>query len=131
MTLRIPVALIACAALVAGCGSSGSSSKSTSTAAPASSSTTSSSAGASSGGVKIKVAGFAFNPTSVTVKKGQTVTWTNSDPAAHNVTSSDGTIQSKDFSNGQSFTYTATQAGTFQYTCTIHPQMQATLIVTG
>ena len=59
------------------------------------------------------------------------MTWTNSDPAPHNITSSDGTIKSKDFTNGQSFTYTATKPGTFQYTCTIHPQMKATLIVTG
>jgi plastocyanin len=79
--------------------------------------------------VTIKAAGFAFAPKSVTVKKGQKVTWTNSDPAPHNITSSDGTIKSKDFTKGQSFTYTATKAGTFNYICTIHPQMKATLTV--
>lgn len=128
MRLRTIVSLLACVA-VAGCGSSSndSSSKSTSTAAPAASSSSSS----DSGGVTIKAAGFAFAPKSVTVKKGQKVTWTNSDSAPHNVTSGDGTIKSKDFTKGQSFTYTATKAGTFDYTCTIHPQMQATLIVTG
>ena len=126
MRTRSIVTLLACVA-IAGCGSSSSdsSSKSTSTAAPAASSSS------SSGGVTIKAAGFAFAPKSVTVKKGQKVTWTNSDPAPHNVTSSDGTIKSKDFTNGQSFTYTATKAGTFDYICTIHPQMKATLIVTG
>ena len=130
MRTRSIVTLLACVA-IAGCGSSSSdsSSKSTSTAAPAASSSSSSSAGA--GGVTIKAAGFAFAPKSVTVKKGEKVTWTNSDPAPHNITSSDGTIKSKDFTNGQSFTYTATKAGTFNYTCTIHPQMKATLIVTG
>ena len=127
MRIRLIVSLLACVA-VAGCGSSSSSSKSTSTAAPAPASTSSSS---SSGGATVKVAGFAFNPTSVTVKKGQKVTWTNSDSAPHNVTSSDGTIKSKDFTNGQSFTYTATKPGTYHYICTIHPQMKATLIVTG
>ena len=127
MRTRLVVTLLACVA-IAGCGSSSSSSNSTSTAAPAPASTSSSSG---SGGVTVKVAGFAFNPTSVTVKKGQKVTWTNSDTAPHNVTSDDGTIQSKDFGQGQSFSFTPTQAGTFAYTCTIHPQMKATLIVTG
>ena len=127
MRTRSIVTLLACVA-IAGCRSSSSdSSKSTSTAAPAASSSSSS----ASGGVTIKAAGFAFAPKSVTVKKGQKVTWTNSDSAPHNVTSSDGTIKSKDFTKGQSFTYTATKAGTFDYSCTIHPQMQATLIVTG
>src|SRR6476659_6632638 len=112
MRTRLILSLLACAA-IAGCGSSSSSSTSSSTPGPASSS--SSSSGSSSGGVTIKVAGFAFNPTSVTVKKGQKVTWTNSDPAPHNVTSDDGTIQSKDFGQGQSFSFTPTQAGTFAY----------------
>jgi plastocyanin len=126
MRTRLILSLLACVA-IAGCGSSSSSSKSTTTSAPAASSSSSSSS--SSGGVTIKAAGFAFAPKTVTVKKGQKVTWTNSDPAPHNVTSSDGTIKSKDFAKGQSFTYTASKAGTFHYVCTIHPQMKATLIV--
>jgi plastocyanin len=130
MRTRLIVSLLACVA-IAGCGSSSSSSKSTSTSAPAPASTSSSSSSSSSGGVTIKATGFAFNPPSVTVKKGQKVTWTNGDPAPHNVTSDDGTIKSNDFNKGQSFTYTATKAGTFNYICTIHPQMKATLIVTG
>ena len=130
MRTRLIVSLLACVA-IAGCGSSSSSSDSTSTSTPAPATTASPSSASSSGGVTIKAAGFAFNPTSVTVKKGQKVTWTNSDSAPHNVTSSDGTIKSKDFTNGQSFTYTATKPGTFHYICTIHPQMKATLTVTG
>jgi plastocyanin len=126
MRTRLIVSLLACVA-VAGCGSSSDSSKSTSTSTSAPAASSSSSSG--SGGVTIKAAGFAFAPKSVTVKKGQKVTWTNSDPAPHNITSSDGTIKSKDFTKGQSFTYTATKAGTFNYICTIHPQMKATLTV--
>jgi plastocyanin len=126
MSTRLVIALLACAA-VAGCGSSSSASKSTSTSAPAASSSSSSSA--SSGTVTIKAAGFAFNPTSVTVKKGQKVKWVNSDPAAHNVTSSDGTLKSKDFAQGGSFVWTASKTGTFNYVCTIHPQMKASITV--
>ncbi len=125
MTTRLIVSLLACAA-IAGCGSSSSSkSKSTSTSSgqPAASSSS------SSGTVTVKAANFAFDPKSVTVKKGQTVKWVNEDSAPHNVTSDDGTLKSKDFSQGGSFTYKATKAGTFNYVCTIHPQMKATLIV--
>ena len=54
--------------------------------------------------------------------------------AAGQITTKDiknNTIKSEDFNKGQSFTYTATKPGTFAYICTIHPQMKATLIVTG
>ncbi len=128
MTTRLIVSLLACAA-IAGCGSSSSSSgsgkdsKSTSSAKPAASSS------ASSGTVTVKAANFAFDPKTVTVKKGQEVKWVNEDSAPHNVTSDDGTLKSKDFSQGGSFTYKATKAGTFNYVCTIHPQMKATLVV--
>lgn len=131
MRTRLLTSLIACAAL-AGCGSSGSSSSSSSTpaAAPTTSTAASSSASSSSSGaVQIKAANFAFSPTTVTVKKGQKVTWTNGDPAPHNVTSSDGTLKSPDFQQGKSFTWTANKTGTFKYICTIHPNMKATLVV--
>jgi plastocyanin len=134
MSTRPLSALLACLAVglvVAGCGSSSSKTTNSTATAAKSTSTPAATASASSSGstVTIKAAGFAFNPTSVTVKKGQKVKWVNSDPASHNITSSDGTIKSADFAQGASFTYTATKAGTFHYMCTIHPQMQATLIV--
>ena len=128
MKLRLLVSLIASAA-IAGCGSSSSSSSTSTPAASPTTSTAASSPSASPGTVQIKAASFAFSPKSVTVKKGQKVTWTNGDPAPHNVTSSDGTLKSPDFNQGKSYTYTATKTGTFNYICTIHPQMKATLTV--
>ncbi len=131
MRTRVLVSLLACAA-IAGCGSSSDKSgsgASSGSSSGASTSTPASSAASSAGAVTVKAANFAFDPTSVTVKKGQKVTWTNSDPAPHNVTSSDGTLKSPDFTKGKSWTYTATKPGTFDYVCTIHPQMKATLIV--
>ena len=128
MTIRVLAPLLACVA-IAGCGSSSSSSSTSTPAASPTTSTAASSSASSSGTVQIKAANFAFSPTSVTVKKGQKVTWTNGDPAPHNVTSNDGTIKSPDFTQGKSFTYTATKTGTFNYICTIHPNMKATLTV--
>src|SRR5690242_3648589 len=117
MSIRIPVALIACAALVAGCGSSSSSSSSGSSSS--SSSTPAASSSASSGGtVTIKMQNIAFAPTSVTVKKGETVKWVNEDTVAHNVTAKKGaTFKSSTFGKGGSFTWKADKTGTINYVC--------------
>jgi plastocyanin len=131
---RVPLLLLAAAALAAaGCGSSNkSSSSSSSSSAPAPTTSTSSSSGGTAAGGKtvvITMKNIAFNPTSVTVKVGQTVKWQNEDSAPHNVTG--GPLHSPTFGNGGSFTYKPTKAGKISYVCTIHPNMTATLNVTS
>jgi plastocyanin len=80
--------------------------------------------------VTVIMRNVAFIPTTVTVHVGQTVKWINKDNVAHNVTASNGqTFQSPTFGNGGSFTFTPKVAGSIAYTCTIHPNMLATLIV--
>lgn len=121
----LPIAAAIAALAVAGCGSG-----TDSTPEPASTSTpAASSGGAAANAVSIK--GFAFNPADATVKVGQKITWTNEDSAEHNVVADDGTFKSPDLGQGDSFEYTAKKAGTFSYVCTYHPQMKATLTVTG
>jgi plastocyanin len=128
---RILLALCAVVALAAaGCGGSNSSSTSSgsSSSAPASTAAASSSGGA----VTIKMQNIAFDPTAVTVKVGQKVTWTNEDTVDHNVTSQSGeTIKSDNFGKGGTFSFTPKKAGTIKYVCTIHPGMTATLTVSG
>jgi plastocyanin len=128
---RIALPLFAVVALAAaGCGSSNNSS-SGSTSTPAASSSTAA-ASSSGGGVAIKMQNIAFDPKATTVKVGQKVTWTNDDSVTHNVTAQSGaSFKSKDFGNGQTFSFTPTKAGTIQYVCTLHPGMTATLTVTG
>lgn len=71
-----------------------------------------------------------FNPASVTVNVGDTVTWTNKGNRPHDVTALNGAFSSpRRMMNGATFTYTATTAGTYQYECTIHEGMDGTLIV--
>lgn len=112
---RVTIALFA-TALLGACAS---------TAAPAPAST----AGAT---VNIDVQGFKF-PANMDVAKGTTVTWTNKDTAAHTVTS--GTRPTKDGKfDGQiaaagTFSFTFTEAGTYQYFCTIHSSMNGTITV--
>jgi plastocyanin len=78
----------------------------------------------------IAIQNFAFSPTTVTVKAGSTVTWTNRDQDAHTVTAMAGPFHSPTLNTGQSFHYTFTTAGRYDYLCTIHPFMTATVVVT-
>lgn len=77
----------------------------------------------------IDITGMSF-PASVTVAKGSTVKWTNSDAMAHTVTSDDGTtFNSGTVAAGASYSYQANTAGTFPYHCNFHSGMKGTLIV--
>ncbi|EFL07708.1 MULTISPECIES: cupredoxin domain-containing protein [Actinomycetes] len=80
----------------------------------------------------VAIKDFAFAPAATTVKKGTTVTWTNQDQDAHTVTStgSGGPLRSPTLQTGQSYQYTFSTPGTFEYLCTIHPFMTATVTVT-
>ena len=77
-----------------------------------------------------------FSPMRIQVVLGATVTWTNQDTVAHNVTltpvvmSSSNTWESGLLSPGQSFSYTFTSQGTFQYHCQEDPGMAGVVIVT-
>lgn len=62
-----------------------------------------------------------FNPSSLTVTLGTTVTWTNEDNTSHDVTFTDlDNVHSGTLNRGQTFTFTFTTTGTFHYYCTIH-----------
>lgn len=78
----------------------------------------------------VEIQNFAFSPTTVTVKAGSTVTWTNRDQDAHTVTAMAGPFHSPTLNTGQSFHYTFTTSGRYDYLCTIHPFMTATVVVT-
>jgi plastocyanin len=81
------------------------------------------------GEVKISIANFAFDPATLTIPSGTTVTWTNNDSASHNVTGDDGSWGSKSLATGGTFSYTFTKAGTFSYHCGVHPSMIASITV--
>ena len=68
-----------------------------------------------------------FVPASMTVKKGTTVTWQNADLMAHTVTGSGW--GSGQLSTDQTYSHTFNTAGSFDYHCSAHPVMQATVNV--
>jgi amicyanin len=80
----------------------------------------------------IAIKNFAFSPATLTIKTGTTVTWTNQDGAPHQIASDPGApvaFNSESLANGASYQFTFTQAGTYDYHCTIHPAMKGTIIV--
>jgi plastocyanin len=73
---------------------------------------------------------FKFQPDSLTVNAGEIVEWKNQDIFPHTATAKDGkTFDSGHLSNGDSWQFKPSQKGTFDYVCTLHPNMKATLIV--
>ena len=69
-----------------------------------------------------------FRPSILTVPVGTKVTWTSMDGEEHTVTSATGLFDAS-LSLGQSFSYTFTERGTFEYACAPHPEMTAKIIV--
>jgi uncharacterized repeat protein (TIGR01451 family) len=72
---------------------------------------------------------WGYQPNPITVKAGDTVTWTNSGSLAHSVTADDNSFDSGLVNAGSTFSHTFSAAGTFAYHCTPHPWMKATVIV--
>ena len=71
----------------------------------------------------------------LTVDVGTTVTWTNRDSAPHTATSGTGGLfdgvswDSPILGQGDSYSHTFTEVGTFSYTCRVHPSMSGTVTV--
>jgi glucose/arabinose dehydrogenase/plastocyanin len=90
---------------------------------------------AAAGEMTVIIDALAFSPAQLTVPVGTTVVWQNEDNLAHTVTAGRHTgpeperFDSGLFDPGESFSYTFDEAGTFDYYCTIHPAMQATITV--
>ena len=78
---------------------------------------------------RARIAGFAFEPQTVTVNTGATVEWTNDDAAPHTVSATNGSFTSKTLDKGGVYTRRFTKAGRFAYLCAIHPQMKGAVVV--
>lgn len=76
----------------------------------------------------VVIEGVKFEPETLTVARGDTVVWVNKDPFPHTVTAK-GAFDSHDIAAGKSWKYVARKPGEFAYVCTLHPNMQAKLVV--
>jgi plastocyanin len=83
------------------------------------------------GEAPVKIVSFQFTPSTVTVKPGTKVTWTNEDTTVHSIkdTSSLATPVSQDLGQGATFSITYGQPGTYSYICGIHQYMTGSVTV--
>jgi plastocyanin len=72
---------------------------------------------------------IAFNPGTLTVSTGTTVTWQNNNGTTHTSTSDNGVWDTGNITGGTSKTLTFSNAGTFKYHCSLHAGMTGTILV--
>jgi plastocyanin len=110
-------------------GSGGSSTKPAKTKKVKATHTPPSPAGASAEDV-VTITSAGYQPNNLPVKVGAAVTWTNTDAAAHTVTSDTaGVFDSGPIAANAKFTFTFSQAGTFTYHSTGDASITGTIVV--
>jgi VCBS repeat-containing protein len=72
---------------------------------------------------------MVFDPLTITVNTGTTITWTNKDVYGHTVTSDTGLFDSGTIDASGTFSYTFNTAGTFPYHCKVESTMTGTVVV--
>jgi plastocyanin len=78
----------------------------------------------------IKISGFVFNASEVTITQGEALTWINLDTVQHQLLSDSGNeISSEMLNRGQTYAHTFYNRGTYSYHCAIHPDMHGKIIV--
>lgn len=75
----------------------------------------------------INISNFSFQPGTMKVKVGTTVTWVNMDSTIHKIKSD--TFNSQNLNQGDKYSFTFNTKGSFPYSCAIHPSMTGTIVV--
>jgi plastocyanin len=79
--------------------------------------------------VAADIEGYGYIPEPIKTRAGGTVTWTNLDTTPHSATSLDGLFESGLLRQGETFAFTFTQPGTYDYYCTRHGGMAGRVVV--
>jgi plastocyanin len=78
----------------------------------------------------VSIDNFSFAPQTLTVRAGTTVTWTNKDDIPHGIAASDNAFKkSGALDTDDSYSFTFTTPGTYQYFCYLHPHMVGSIVV--
>ena len=77
----------------------------------------------------IEIKNFMFM--TLTVAPGTKVIWINKDEVPHTVVATDKSFRSAALDTGDTFSHVFDTPGTYEYYCSLHPQMVAKIIVTG
>jgi len=79
---------------------------------------------------EIGIDNFSFTPKVLTVTAGTEVTWINRDDVPHLIASAKGQFKpSKALETDQRFTVRLTEPGSYDYFCSLHPQMTGRVVV--
>jgi plastocyanin len=77
----------------------------------------------------VTIRNYHFDPATLKVSAGTTVTWTNRDDDAHTVMDAAGSFRSNALDSGQTYSFTFIRPGVYRIACSMHPQMSETVIV--
>ena len=92
-----------------------------------------SSSNSSASGPRVTISDFSFSPSTLSVKAGTTVTWTNNGPMTHTTVSDTAVWSSANLgppaggggygggTAGGSFQFTFNTPGSYPYHCSLHP----------
>jgi plastocyanin len=80
--------------------------------------------------MEVNIDNFAFTPKELTVKAGTAIVFRNRDDIPHSVVGAKGEFHSKALDTGDSFSFTFAKAGSYAYSCGLHPRMQGRIVVT-
>jgi plastocyanin len=83
------------------------------------------------GANEVWIQNMTFNPSTISVTAGTTITWTNKDAIGHTVTSDAGLFDSGMIATNGTYQYTFSTAGSYAYHCKVHPGMTASITVTS
>jgi plastocyanin len=84
----------------------------------------------SAGAKTVRIADYLYDPETIAVPVGTTVTFTNRDSTPHTATSKQsGLFESGSIETGESGKVTLESRGTFAYYCLFHPFMKGTVVV--
>ena len=85
--------------------------------------------GARADELKVTIDNFTFAPAELTVSVGTTVAWGNHDDIPHLVVEKNKLFRSKALDTDESYSFTFTRAGVYDYFCGLHPHMVGKIIV--
>jgi plastocyanin len=121
--VRLVAGLFVLSLVVAACSSDDNGGGTTDTTGGATGATgTTAETGSSGGGTTITIAGFAFDPDTITVSGPTEVTVTNDDSTTHTFTLDDGSVD-ETVEPGATETVTVDVSASTGFHCNIHPQM--------
>ena len=78
---------------------------------------------------QVEIEDFSYRPDPVTIEEGGKVIWKNRDSAPHTATAADGSFDTGTIEEDKLKSETFKEPGTYEYVCSIHPQMHGTVEV--